>query len=87
MATLSDSFSLGQRGSKMHASRVGFISNASGERFALPGPAREDNQWTVRGSAFGAQDIVGKLVVVYLKIPWKQNLSALHQLLLHLEYS
>ena len=63
LRTLSDSFSLLQRGSKMHASRVGFISNASGERFALPGPSRAENQWTVPVSAFDVQDIVGHLLV------------------------
>ena len=47
----------------MHASRVGFISNASGERFALPGPAREDNQWTVPVSVFEANDIVDHWLV------------------------
>ena len=43
--------------------RVGFIGNASGERFALPGPASAENQWTVRVAAFQVQDIVGKLMV------------------------
>ena len=47
----------------MHASRVGFISNASGERFALPGPSRAENQLTVPCSAFDTENIVGQLLV------------------------
>ena len=47
----------------MYAIRVGFISNASGGRFALPGPACEDNQWTVPVSVFEAKDIVGHWLV------------------------
>ena len=47
----------------MHGGRVGFIGNASGERFFLPGPAGANNQWTTPVAAFEAQDIVGKLLV------------------------
>ena len=47
----------------MYTSRVGFISYVSGEHFALPGPSRAENQWTVPCSAFDAQNIVGNLLV------------------------
>ena len=47
----------------MFACRVGFIGSASGERFALPGPACEDNRWTVPVSVFQAKDVVGRRMV------------------------
>ena len=40
--------------------RVGFIGSVSGERFALPGPAREDNRWTVDVHVFQAENVVGR---------------------------
>ena len=47
----------------MHGGRVGFIGNASGERFAWLVAGCAHNQWTVPVAAFDAQDIVGKLLV------------------------
>ena len=44
----------------MFACRVGFIGSASGERFALPGLACDDNQWAVPVSVFQAKDVVGQ---------------------------
>lgn len=49
--------------SKMYALRVGFISNASGERFAWPGAADENNRWTVPVSVFEAKNIIGHYLV------------------------
>ena len=40
--------------------RVGFIGSVSGERFALPGPARQDNRWTVPVAVFEAKHVVGR---------------------------
>ena len=50
-------------GSTLYDLRVGFISNAFGGRFALPGAARGDNRWIVPVSAFEAKDLVGHCLV------------------------
>ena len=47
----------------MSFSHVGFISNASGERFALPEAARADNEWKVPVSVFEVRYISGQMLV------------------------